>query len=285
MEPYLNIFPLAQSPATPVFALLALMGCAFLYCGLFQFGYSLIIQKIYYSTTGMGHLSRTFFYCMLINFPIILLFVFGLLLNNSALCYEVSLITDEAQILLVAGYICYVEESRQTPIKGFSFIRDCVFLIVGLAFLGVLYFDGVYSYNYVVMVGVLFLFYYLVQSFSDEIESLFLLLLRISEEDCFNAKFLLTAKSSPCSFLDTRDTIKEHSQAIREEVEDFGRINNSLTKVEEEKRVLNNFAKLFIPLKRACEINEEKEGKDCEKEFTAIIEKYFAEDYGEDSGR
>ena len=31
---------------------------------------------------------------------------------------------DEILILVVSGYICYLEESRQTPIRGCLFLKD-----------------------------------------------------------------------------------------------------------------------------------------------------------------
>ncbi len=41
---------------------------------------------------------------------------------------------DELNIMIVTGYICWVEESRHTPIRGMCLIRDLLFaiLLIGL---------------------------------------------------------------------------------------------------------------------------------------------------------
>ena len=82
-------------------------------------------------------------YIILINIPFIVLIHSGIFYNNSLLPLEVSFKLDEIFILIISGYICYKEESRQTPVRGFVFVKDSTVLLVMLFMLINLYKNGI----------------------------------------------------------------------------------------------------------------------------------------------
>ena len=49
---------------------------------------------------------------------------------------------DEGYIMILCGYICYLEESRQTPVRGFVVIKDSLLIMVCLALLSSVYMTG-----------------------------------------------------------------------------------------------------------------------------------------------
>lgn len=63
---------------------------------------------------------------------IILTFI-SLFYNQSLVGLETSMTIDEINILAVTGYICWLEESRHTPIRGMHLIRDILFAITYIA--------------------------------------------------------------------------------------------------------------------------------------------------------
>jgi hypothetical protein len=54
-------------------------------------------------------LWRAQLYILLVNAPALILILSGVIYNNSLLPLEVSLKMDETYILVVSGYICYLE--------------------------------------------------------------------------------------------------------------------------------------------------------------------------------
>jgi len=112
-----------------------------------------------------GYVLKTVVYLLLINFPLIILSTFSLAFNRNLIGFHISCDVDHIQIILVCGYICYVEESRQTPIRGFLFIRDT---LVVMCFLGALLkfqLDGILNFTYgIILVGLYFI-YYVLQNF------------------------------------------------------------------------------------------------------------------------
>lgn len=72
---------------------------------------------------------------------------------------------DQIQIILLSGYICYLEESRQTPIRGFLFGRDLFTLIAFLGVISNFYYDGKVKLEYGIIILCLFLIYLGFQNF------------------------------------------------------------------------------------------------------------------------
>lgn len=66
----------------------------------------------------------------------------GLLFNASLLPFEVALKMDEGHIMILCGYICYLEESRQTPLRGFVVMKDSLLMMTCLGLLSSVYMSG-----------------------------------------------------------------------------------------------------------------------------------------------
>ena len=96
----------------------------------------------------------------------------------------------------------------------------------------------------------------ILQVFTNDIEEWLLLVLRIKEKNIYRASFLLTEKSQPSSFLEIKDIVTTHRAQIDEELQDFMDIATRLKKSNEELSILINFAKIFIPIKKAYELHE-----------------------------
>ena len=112
-----------------------------LYAGIFQFGYNRIIEKLYVWVEG----SSTFkiqTYLFLINLPFILLIVFGLINNKSIITLDTSLKIDSTFILLVSSYICYLQQSRQTPLRVFVVLKDSIVLVISILILAKIEMQG-----------------------------------------------------------------------------------------------------------------------------------------------
>lgn len=112
------------------------------YAGCFEFGYNRIIEKIYAETAAWKMVYRAQFYLFIINLPIIILVMVGIIYNRSLLPMEVALDLDLAYIFIVCGYICFLEESRQTPIRGFVVLKDTIICLIGMGVLGPVYQKG-----------------------------------------------------------------------------------------------------------------------------------------------
>ena len=67
---------------------------------------------------------------------------------------------DELNLFIVTGYICYMEESRHTPLRGIYFIRDVIFAILVIGLLVGEYYDGSIKLDYTVSIIAVFVIYY-----------------------------------------------------------------------------------------------------------------------------
>lgn len=113
-----------------------------LYLALFVFNLQKIVEKVFSLFSSVPHTEATLVYLLLINTPVILMCCVSLVVHHSLVGLQVSCDVDQVQILLVSSYICYVEESRQTPIRGFLFLRDLVVMMCMIGcFIGLCY-DG-----------------------------------------------------------------------------------------------------------------------------------------------
>ena len=146
----------------------SLFGALF-YAALFEFGYNRIIEKLYAETAGWKVIYRVQIYLYLVNLPYIALILEGIIFNNSLLPFETALKIDEIYILIICGYICFLEESRQTPIRGFVVIKDSFFILIGLAILSDLYTSGVASSQYLFTIVPVYLVSLIIQVFTNEI--------------------------------------------------------------------------------------------------------------------
>lgn len=163
---------------------------------------------------------------------------------------------DEGHIMILCGYICYLEESRQTPLRGFVVIKDSFLMMTCLGLLSSVYMEGELSYTEVLSILPVYLVGLVLQAFTNDIEQCLLLALRIKERNIYCASFLLTEKSQPSSFLEIKDIVTTHRAQIDEELEDFVAIATRLKKSNQELSILINFAKIFIPIKKAYELHE-----------------------------
>lgn len=101
-----------------------------------------LIEKLYSLSSHWDSIERIQLYYLLINIPMIFVGVASVVYHRSLVGIEISLNLDEIQVLLITGYICWTEESRQTPLRGFVFFRDVGFLLGAFAILGNLYYSG-----------------------------------------------------------------------------------------------------------------------------------------------
>jgi hypothetical protein len=155
-------------------------------------------------------LKKVQLYIYLINFPILVMVLTGVIQNGNLLVLDIALNLDEIYILILSGYICYLEESRHTPIRGFVFLKDLFFILVFLAQHMILNTSSDNSMAYIIIVIILYLANLAVQSFTNELESWVLLALGFKEKNVYSASFLLTEKSQPSNFLEIKDIISEH---------------------------------------------------------------------------
>jgi len=81
---------------------------------------------------------------------------------------------DEFNILIVTGYICWIEESRHTPIRGMHLIRDVIFAILCISLFINSFYAGDITIDQPISVGVVFILYYLVLSYFEGIEDFLL---------------------------------------------------------------------------------------------------------------
>lgn len=154
----------------------------------------------------------------------IVLMGISLFYNKSFVGIETSMTIDEINILLVTGYICWIEESRHTPIRGMHLIRDVIFAIVCISlYINIVYVGTMEVSEPATELGVFFL-YYIVLNFFDGIEELLLRIFGLKESNTFNAKFLLTSKHTIPDFLEIKDIISEKKALIEEELTDYREI-------------------------------------------------------------
>jgi hypothetical protein len=99
---------------------------------------------------------------------------------------------DEGYIMILCGYICYLEESRQTPVRGFVVIKDSLLIMVCLALLSSVYMTGQLSYSSVLSILSVYLLGLILQAFTNDLEQCLLLALKIKERNIYRASFLLT---------------------------------------------------------------------------------------------
>lgn len=92
-------------------------------------------------------LYRVQTYLILVNLPSIILILCGLLYNTSLLPLEAALKVDESHIMILCGYICYLEESRQTPVRGFVVIKDSLLIMLSLGLLSSVYLGGALTFS------------------------------------------------------------------------------------------------------------------------------------------
>ena len=110
--------------------------------------------------------------------PIIVMMLDGVVYNGSMVPLDVALTLDEIYILMISGYICYLEESRHTPLRGFVFIKDVVLILIFLGLYMTLNSNGSMT-AYIVVAIILYLFNIIIQSFTNELESWVLIMLGI----------------------------------------------------------------------------------------------------------
>jgi hypothetical protein len=238
-----------------------------LYAALFEYGYNRIVERLYGETVGWKVLYRVQIYLTLVNLPSIVLLLSGLFYNTSLLPFETALKMDEAHIMILCGYICYLEESRQTPVRGFVVIKDSLLMLVSLGLLSSVYLDGQLTYAQVLSILPVYLVGLAVQAFTNDIEQWLLLALRVKERNIYRASFLLTEKSQPSNFLEIKDIVSTHRPQIDDELRDFTAIATRLKKSNEELSILVNFSRIFIPIKKAYEIKEEASAQEIREEF------------------
>ena len=118
-------------------------------------------------------------YVYLINIPMIILILCGVIYNGSLIPLEVALTLDQIYILAISGYICYVEESRQTPIRGFVFIKDLIFILSSFGLYMALNASNSNMTAFIVTIIFLYLINLITQAFTNELEHSVLLILGI----------------------------------------------------------------------------------------------------------
>lgn len=158
----------------------------------------------------------------------------SLFYNRSLVGIETSMTIDEINILIVSGYICWIEESRHTPIRGMHLIRDVIFVIVFISLYIKIFYVGSFNISEPASIIGVFFFYYIVLNYFDGIEELILRILGIKEFNTFNAKFLLTSKHTIPDFLEIKDIISEKKPLIEEELTDYREILINLEENEED---------------------------------------------------
>lgn len=127
---YSNIFPQPYAFPNAIYAFLGLPVALLSYAALFEFGYSALLQKLYGQTREWSMVYRVQTYLFILNLPLLIMALSGIVYNSSLMPLEVALKVDEILILVVSGYICYLEESRQTPIRGCLFLKDVTLAII-----------------------------------------------------------------------------------------------------------------------------------------------------------
>ena len=137
-------------------------------------------------------MERTVIYLLLLNFPIIILGIAALAYNRSLIGIQISCDMDMLHIIVLGGYICYLEESRQTPICGFLFVRDLACLMGVLACFINFYIFGEVSIKYGLILAGFYLIYYIMLQFEEKMEDGVLRVLKIRGNDVYNAAYLLT---------------------------------------------------------------------------------------------
>ena len=110
---------------------------------------------------------------------------------------------------MVAGYICWLEESRHTPIRGILLIRDLAFAGVAMGLMVRIFYSGIIDPFTSFLIIAMFYTYYLAMSYFDVIEDFIMRLMGLKESNMFNSKFLLTSKNDIANFLEIQDIISE----------------------------------------------------------------------------
>lgn len=134
-------------------------------------------------------------YVYLINAPMIVMILSGVIHNGSLVSLDVALTLDQIYILAISGYICYLEESRQTPLRGFVFIKDLFFILSCIGLYMALNASTSNATAFIAVVIVLYLFNLGTQAFTNELEMWVLLALGFRDKNVYSASFLLTEKS------------------------------------------------------------------------------------------
>ena len=97
----------------------------------------------------------------------IFLILTGVIFNGSLVPMNVALTLDKIYIMAVSGYICYLEESRQTPIRGFAFIKDLLLVMTCFGLYIVLNLNTSNTTAYIVVIIFLYLISLIVQAFTN----------------------------------------------------------------------------------------------------------------------
>ena len=177
------IYPILCSTIVTIGVIL----CVILYYALFSFSLQKVIEQLYSTVAYIDHTERSIIYLVIINFPCLVLGISSIIHNQSLTGIEISFNIDELQIIILSAYICHIEESRQTPLRGFLFIRDLIILIGGFACLIKIYFDGKISLEYgIILLGFYFI-YYIMQLLEVKMEESVLELLGLKESRSFNS--------------------------------------------------------------------------------------------------
>lgn len=147
---YNGIFPESTDFPMIIYPILCIMVvtvgvilCVILYYALFSFSLQKVIEQLYSTVGYIDHTERSIIYMLIINFPCLVLGISSIIHNQSLTGIEISFNIDELQILILSAYICHLEESRQTPLRGFLFIRDLIVLMGCFGCLIKIYFDGI----------------------------------------------------------------------------------------------------------------------------------------------
>jgi hypothetical protein len=166
-------------------------------------------------TTNCSYVVKTIIYLLLVNLPHILLFGISLINENSQIGFKISCDVDLIQVLVVSSYICYVEESRQTPIRGLIFTRDLIVTICCLICLSVFKQDGQYKSEYGFVVLGIYLLFLILQLFEVKMEESVLQILGIKESYDYNSNFLLTQSRRETNYLKIQCTVQENKALIQ----------------------------------------------------------------------
>lgn len=108
--PGLELVPRAPlpSPKYPV-AYAAILGSCLLYVALYQHNLQKIVEKLFSLGLHLPLTEKTLYYLFLVNFPMAFLAVLSLVYNHSLVGFEISCDLDHIQVILISGYICYIE--------------------------------------------------------------------------------------------------------------------------------------------------------------------------------
>ena len=212
---------------------IGLVFCTGLFYAITTFNTPSIMQNMLTLTEDFGHVERTIIYLFLINFAPIALGLTSLIYNHSLVGMQASADIDIFSVIVLGGYICYLEESRQTPICGFLFVRDLIVIVGCLGGLVSVYIQGETNVELGLILAAFYFVYYVMLQFEEGMEDGVLRLLKIRGNDIYNAEYLLTQNKKESNYLNIKENIEDNQEAVNEDLLEYQEIVQKVIKSQD----------------------------------------------------